>query len=394
MRILSLCLALMLLLSSCALAQNTPAPNDTLSDYGYVQSNLGQVNLRAKASARSERIMLLENYDQARILGTERGDDGKTWYHVEFEGREGYIHGDYFIVMTKREMALRQGDSQLFLSPDEDYAAAAGEDIIEPSLPVPTYVSQLIYIAEKELGYQEDASGMTKYGVWSGDSRAEWCAEYLCWCLYQTDKLYGTHLLNSIYPHYTGNNTGRDWFLQQGRYVARRGFVPGWGSQWYKGESTVMPENSYIPQPGDWLFLSTASTGDTIHVAMVTYCTYDENGKVLVHVLEGNNPDKVQRNAYPLDYWAILGYGTVHDVADITLKEGHKGEKVKALQQKLYDAGFTQEQYITGTYGDITVKAVQDFQTAMGLTATGIANQETQLRLEKYLAVLQQGNQN
>ena len=164
--------------------------------------------------------------------------------------------------------------------------------------------------------------------------------------------------------------------------------------QWYKGEHTVMPENSYIPQPGDWLFLSTASTGDTIHVAMVTYCTYDDNGKVLVHVLEGNNPDKVQRNAYPLDYWAILGYGTVHDVADVTLKEGHKGEKVRALQQKLCTAGFTQEQYVTGTYGEITVKSIKDFQAAMGLPATGIANQETQLRLDKYLTVVQQGNQN
>ena len=41
MRTLSLCLAVMLLFCSCALAQTTPAPNETLSDYGYVQSNLG-----------------------------------------------------------------------------------------------------------------------------------------------------------------------------------------------------------------------------------------------------------------------------------------------------------------------------------------------------------------
>ena len=51
-------------------------------------------------------------------------------------------------------------------------------------------------------------------------------------------------------------------------------------------------------------------------------------------------------------------------------------------------AGFTQEQYITGTFGEITVKSVKDFQTTMGLPATGIANQETQLRLEKYLTVV------
>ena len=84
--------------------------------------------------------------------------------------------------------------------------------------------------------------------------------------------------------------------------------------------------------------------------------------------------------------------GTVY--YDITLKEGHKGEKVRALQQKLCTAGFTQEQYVTGTYGEITVKSVKNFQAAMGLPATGIANQETQLRLDKYLSVVQQGNQN
>lgn len=386
MRFLSLCLVFLLLLCGCGLAEESQPAQELLSDYGYVQSNLGQVNLRSKPSASSERIQLLKNYDQAKILDAVKGDDGKTWYHVEYEGREGYIHGDYFMIMTKRELALRQGDNQVFLSPDEDYAASAGDDMIPPAYEVPSYVSQLIYIAEKELGYQEDASGLTKYGVWSGDSEAEWCAEYLCWSVYQTDRVYSTRLFNTVYPNYSGNNTGRDWFLQQGRYVARRGFVPGWGSQWFKGENTVMPENSYIPQPGDWLFLSTASTGDTIHVAMVTFCTRDENGQVLVHVLEGNNPDKVQRNAYPLDYWAILGYGTVHDVADITLKEGHKGEKVKALQQALHNAGYLDAQYITGTYGEITAQAVRSFQTAAGLTSSGMANQETQLKLAGYTA--------
>ena len=395
MRILCFLLAILLLFSGCVLAEDTAAaPKEPMSEYGSVQSNLGQVNLRAKPSASSDRVRLLNNYDQARILDTVKGDDGKTWYYVDYNGQLGYIHGDYFQVLTQKEYALTQGGSQSFLAPGQQFFTYDEENVIPPAYEVPGYVNQLLFIAERELGYKEETSGVTKYGIWSGDSKAEWCAEYLCWSVYQTDKLYSTRLFNAIYPNYSGNNTGRDWFLEQGRYVARRGMVPGWGSQWYKGENTLMQENSYIPQPGDWIFLSTASTGDTIHVAMVTYCTYDDNGNVLVHVLEGNNPDKVQRNAYPLDYWAILGYGTVHDVADITLKEGHKGEKVRALQQKLCTAGFTQEQYVTGTYGEITVKSIKDFQAAMGLPATGIANQETQLRLDKYLTVVQQGNQN
>lgn len=388
MRILSFILVFLFLVSGCALAEDalSAAAPEAMSEYGTVQSNLGQVNLRAKASVSSERLRILNNYDTARILSTVRGDDGKTWYQIDFEGLVGYIHGDYFHVMTQKEYALRQGGSQGFLAPGESFFTYDEENVIPPAYEVPGYVNQLLYIAEQELGYQEETNGVTKYGIWSGDSKAEWCAEYLCWCVFQTDKLYATQLFNKLYPNYSGNNTGRDWFLQQGRYVARRGMVPGWGSQWYKGDSSVMPENSYVPQPGDWLFLSTASTGDTIHVAMVTHCAYDAEGRVMVHVLEGNNPDRVQRNAYALDYWAILGYGTVHDVADITLKEGHKGEKVKALQRMLCDAGFTQEQYITGTYGEITVDAVKNFQRTVGLAQTGLANQETQLKLAEYAA--------
>ena len=309
---------------------------------------------------------------------------------MDYNGQLGYIHGDYFQVLTQKEYALTQGGSQSFLAPGQQFFTYDEENVIPPAYEVPGYVNQLLFIAERELGYKEETSGVTKYGIWSGDSKAEWCAEYLCWSVYQTDKLYSTRLFNAVYPNYSGNNTGRDWFLEQGRYVARRGMVPGWGSQWYKGENTLMQENSYIPQPGDWIFLSTASTGDTIHVAMVTHCTYDENGNVLVHVLEGNNPDQVQRNTYALNYWAILGYGTVHDVADITLKKGLKGEKVKALQTLLCKAGFTREQYITGTYGDITAEAVANFQRTVGLNATGMANQETQLQLAAYAEKMQQ----
>ncbi len=391
MRILCFLLAILLLFSGCVLAEDTAAaPKEPMSEYGSVQSNLGQVNLRAKPSASSDRVRLLNNYDQARILDTVKGDDGKTWYYVDYNGQLGYIHGDYFQVLTQKEYALTQGGSQSFLAPGQQFFTYDEENVIPPAYEVPGYVNQLLFIAERELGYKEETSGVTKYGIWSGDSKAEWCAEYLCWSVYQTDKLYSTRLFNAIYPNYSGNNTGRDWFLEQGRYVARRGMVPGWGSQWYKGENTLMQENSYIPQPGDWIFLSTASTGDTIHVAMVTHCTYDENGNVLVHVLEGNNPDQVQRNTYALNYWAILGYGTVHDVADITLKKGLKGEKVKALQTLLCKAGFTREQYITGTYGDITAEAVANFQRTVGLNATGMANQETQLQLAAYAEKMQQ----
>lgn len=266
----------------------------------------------------------------------------------------------------------------------------AGETLIPPEQPVPEYVMWLVEAARGELGYTEERSGVTKYGTWAGFPTAEWCAEFACWCVHRVDQQHQTHLLARVYPNYSGTNVGRDWFLSQGRYIARKGTVPGWGTQWFKGQSTAMAPNSYIPQPGDWLFLSVNSTGDTAHVALVEYCAYDENGRVRVHVIEGNNtskpaPQSVERNDYALDYWAILGYGTVYDLADITLRFGCDGEKVLALQRKLVTAGLLESQFTTGRYGAITTDAIKTLQQKMGILETGVANLETQLALQRYL---------
>lgn len=264
----------------------------------------------------------------------------------------------------------------------EAEVSPAGETVISPAWPVPDYVERLLEVARKELGYQEERSGVTKYGIWSGDPAAEWCAEYLCWSVEQTDKLYNTKLFNRVYPNYTGTNVGRNWFIKQGRYIARKGIVPLWGSQWYLDSGDPITPGSYIPQPGDWVFFSNNAAGDTNHVAMVEYCAYDEEGNILIWVLEGNNPSAVARKAYPINYWAILGYGTVHDLAGIVMRFGNEGNKVKELQQKLAAIGLMDPQYTTGKYGAITQEAIKQLQQQQGLEVNGIANCHTQQHLK------------
>ena len=270
-------------------------------------------------------------------------------------------------------------------------AAEEGEIVIQPSYPVSDYVQWLLETARGELGYHEAKDNSTKYGVWTQDPTAEWCAEFLCWCVNQTDKAHSVKMLDRQYPYYTGNNTGRDWFLAQGRYIARRGVVPGWGTQWFRGSSTPMTPNSYVPQPGDWVFFSNAATGDTTHVAMVEYCAYHAEGQVRIHVIEGNSPfssvkDTVVRNDYAIDYWAIQGYGTVNDLADIVMRFGNKGEKVKNLQLNLTLAGiFPEGQKVTGQYGAITENCVKSIQRQMGAVETGIADHAVQLELQRLI---------
>lgn len=249
----------------------------------------------------------------------------------------------------------------------------------------PDFVAPLLAIAEQELGYVEGGNNYSKYGVWSGDPNAAWCAEFICWCVNQLDQQQGSELLNTVYPKYSGQNTGRDWYIRRGRFVYRKGYCPDWGYQWLKGSDHYLSKNEYIPRPGDLMFFSYNEAGDTEHVALVTHCTRDEFGEVYVHVLEGNNPDRVQRNAYHLDDSQVLGFGLCEDLADTTLRFGNSGDKVTALQQALNDLGYLAERHITGTYGANTRKAVTDFQLEElpDKTAHGVADRETQQAMEQ-----------
>ena len=265
-----------------------------------------------------------------------------------------------------------------------DRLASAGETVIEPVEPVPQHVRKLLEIARAEIGYREQRGNVTKFGQWAGNPAAEWCAEYLCWCVDQVDQQTGSKILTVYYPMYGSKNVGMRWFLKEGRYIARRGTVPGWGSQWYIGSEDVIGKNGYIPQPGDWAFFAQSSAGDTTHVAMVEFCTRDKEGTVRIYALEGNKPDRVQETVYKQTEETILGYGTVFDLADLVIKGGCEGKKVTRLQQMLADVGLLDPAYVTGTYGNHTAEAIRSFQKSQGIEQTGVAGQQTQLALQHY----------
>ena len=261
--------------------------------------------------------------------------------------------------------------------------ALCEEEQLAPAYPVPQYVQWLLEVAQGELGYTEGRDQYTKYGEWAGNPYAEWCAEFLCWCVDQVDQQHGTHLLTTAYPRYSGMNTGMNWFIAQGRFIARNGVLHDWGSQWFYGEEERMASASYIPQPGDWVFYTFDDSGSTAHVAMVEYCSRDGQGAVTVHTIEGNLPDRVQRSSHALTDWRVMGYGTVRDVAGVVMKSGCAGVKVLALQQRLCALGYLDEKNVVGTYGSATAQAVRDFQTATDKVPTGIANRHTQLKIDE-----------
>ena len=263
-------------------------------------------------------------------------------------------------------------------------SSSAKEEVIPPRWDVPEYVTWLLEVASGEVGYNEGEHGRTKYGEWAGDPYCQWCAEFQCWCVDQVDQIHGTSLLTQVYPRYSASNEGRAWFIAAGRYVIRKGEVEGWGYEWLKGSDHYISSGDYIPQPGDWVFFTWTSDTDTDHVALVEYCTRNtETGEILIHVIEGNKPSSVARDTYELNHSRILGYGTVHDAAEITMRFGNKGEKVRQLQEKLNYLGYLETQYVNGTFGNATVYAVRAFQDAHGLRKYGLANMATQFALDE-----------
>lgn len=259
--------------------------------------------------------------------------------------------------------------------------AVAQDEVVDAQSPA--FVEFLLEIARGELGYTEGPNNYTKYGEWSGDAHAEWCAEFVCWCVNEVDRTYLTELLDVVYPNYSGQNTGRDWFIARGRFVYRKGNCPDWGYQWLKGADHFLQQNEYIPNPGDLVFFSYNEAGDTEHVAIVEYCTRDEAGNVTVHVIEGNNSSSVARNSYALSNSQILGFGACQDVVDTTMRYGNTGDKVLLLQQKLNALGYLDERHLTGTFGSNTRAAVMAYQAGMeGQTVNGLADRTTQQAID------------
>ncbi len=70
-------------------------------------------------------------------------------------------------------------------------------------------------------------------------------------------------------------------------------------------------------------------------------------------------------------------YGiTVDD--DLSLEKGDDNDNVKAVQQRLYDLGYvTDDENITGYYGDVTEAAVKQFQKNNDIKETGTADNAT-----------------
>ena len=229
----------------------------------------------------------------------------------------------------------------------------------------------------------------SKYGAWfSKGGRVAWCAEFLTWSVDQVDQRYGTQLMNDLFPWYGGSSDGAPFFIEKGRFISDDGRIPTtYAKQWLIGSDHYLKSNEYIPFAGDyiWFFYHSRREG-TEHVAVVEGVSRDEDGAIQVHVIEGNNPDRVQRAVYDLTDKRIYGFGTPVKRAYTNLRLYYQNEDVAQLQKDLITLGYYQQENKREGYFTLALKdAVKQFQKDAGISTSGIVDIQTMPALKKAL---------
>ncbi|MBQ8287987.1 MAG: peptidoglycan-binding protein [Clostridia bacterium] len=238
-------------------------------------------------------------------------------------------------------------------------------------------VSKLLYTALSQVGVTENGRNNVPYNTWyygrevcdsAGTGAYAWCVVFLSWCAHQAG-------LSAAIPK--ENNVGdlMNHYKKLGRFYER---------------------DARVPETGDIIFFRTAS-GTGRHVGLVLAT----NGS-RVATVEGNTSDAVRLRNYSLSDSTITGWGIPNyaacsmdsveasrkeELALIELKQGDRGEAVRALQIRLlyegYDLGNfgNKKDGADGQYGGKTRAAVLDYQKKQGLDADGIAGVKTLSRL-------------
>jgi hypothetical protein len=174
-------------------------------------------------------------------------------------------------------------------------------DSILSTYPLPSehaltpFIEKLIEIAESQPTNPQDEKGRTKYGEAFGEPYAQWCTEFVMWCLKETEEQLGTNYIDSYYP----------WKDSAYRCVV-----------WYKNHNAFMLKDNYIPRRGDLIFFDYDFDENSDHTGMVTGVEYDETeDKIYVLTIEGNLPEDypngtIKTRRLAVDEKKIYGYGT------------------------------------------------------------------------------------
>lgn len=129
-----------------------------------------------------------------------------------------------------------------------------------------------------QVALSQEGNGGETYWSWYGfDSRVEWCACFASWCADQCG-----YIESGVVPKFAKCDVGVNWFQSNGQFQ----------------------DGNYTPAAGDFIFFDWGNDGSIDHVGIVE-STVDG----VVHTVEGNSSDAVNRRSYSIGSAEIYGYG-------------------------------------------------------------------------------------
>lgn len=169
--------------------------------------------------------------------------------------------------------------------------------------------SDIIAIAEKEVGYKEYQGNNNKFGVWYGLNNQPWCDIFVSWCAAQAG-------LQDIIP--------------KNAYVPDR-------MTYYKKLNAFYKRGTYTPKPGDLVLFDFSLNGTPDHIGFA----YEVKGSTLT-TIEGNttkngessNGDGVYKKSRNINSSTILGY-----CVPAYEEEDDEDVEIKTVEVKSLDTG-------------------------------------------------------
>ncbi|MBQ6234776.1 MAG: CHAP domain-containing protein [Clostridia bacterium] len=263
---------------------------------------------------------------------------------MEEGGEEGHVHSEECYTETQiltcplQELPVHQHTAECFAQAEEEASqeteAAEDGSVSDPTADVESYAlwdqmasamhlsgkwdEDVLTIAKAQLGYRESErnfelvdgvkKGYTRYGAWYGLPYEDWCAMFISFCLSYAE------IPETEMPRESGVDRWIDLLAVMELYHC----IP---EHW--DEPDALPEDSYLPKPGDLIFFREQYRTGSSHVGIV--CTVDETEGLLT-TIEGNSDNCVQVVTYLMSDPRIMGYGVLPEEPHYTLTERYTAE--------------------------------------------------------------------
>ena len=338
----------------------TPAPDqvETASGYPYQTVTTAKVNLRQNRSVRSDLLKTIPKGEEITVTSVSG-----SWAAVEYKNTKGYVKTDYItvkkIVKTK---ATATPSPVPTLSPEED-------------------ANSYQVLQKGSSGDQVEAlqSALIELGFLSGKPDGKFGAG--------TEKAVIAFQKKNGYPETGIVDANLQAFIYSGKPKNAKG--------------TATKIKTLSPVSG--VTMKLGNTGDNVRklqerLAELGYVvtpsgTYDGATKVAVlNFQKKNNLPKKDGVAYAETQAAIYADSAVradapkatptptptptYNIPTVSIKKGSEGEDAKTVQKRLKELGYFKSR-VDGKFGNLSVKALIEFQTAMGLEPDGVAGKST-----------------